>query len=161
MNDERYAPPLAPVIEPPPVHPLIRPTAVRNGVWLLWASYLLSLPAAIYGLFFPPERLSLYEHVMAWSAKMTIGFAITFALFASVGLGRNWARWMLLVLVALAGSAGIAAVMVLPPPSAIPRFTMARYAAQLGLQAVACVLLFTPGANAWYRAVKSEKSRAI
>jgi hypothetical protein len=159
MNDERYAPPLAVAVDEP-VDPRVRPASVTWAVRFLWLSFAIGLPERFYHLFFPVVDLPLLTHLFRWSFGMTIAFAIAFALYAPGSIGWNWARWIIAALNLLYLVLLSAIFDIVPAHMGAGGLARTQYATQWLVHLVGVILLFTPRANAWYRAVKAARAGA-
>ncbi len=160
MNDQRYAPPVAVVEEEPAFlgADLDRPRTIHWALRIFWASFVLGIPEAIYHLFTPPADRPLVGYFVRWSFAMTIGFAVSFALYAPVGLGKGWARWTNAV-VALAFAGIMLTILLLAPPRAgYPLFEFSRLAVQCVGQVIGVILLFLPASTAWFRAMQAASA---
>jgi len=164
MPDDRYAPPSATVadIESLP-ESLARPRLVTIGICLLWGEIALAIPGLVYSIFTPleedPDVSTYWVHVGGLVVQFAF-FALSVFLTQMSWKGRNWARIVTLVLLifglvmTMFGYA--VSYLVLNQPLDIGlSWESAVYLLQTLLDIVAVWLLFTPGANAWYRAMRA------
>jgi drug/metabolite transporter (DMT)-like permease len=169
MSDSRYSPPAATVADvESSVESLERPRIVTIGICLLWAEIVSGIPGLVYSVFTPPQEDP--DGSMYW--VHVGGLVVQFAFVAlSVFLthmswkGRNWARVVYLVLLIFGlvmGLVGYAvSYFVLQQGLDMePTWESAVYLLQVLLDIVAIWLLFTPGANAWYRAMRVARARS-
>jgi len=157
MNDNPYAPPAAPVSDIEPTGSLERPRVVVLAVRILWASFLLVIPGAIYGMMVPqagvPQALLIVFSIIG----MGISFAISFWLYTASWNGKGYARWILVVL-NLLGLAFIAwAFSTMPAAFKTPWPFQALNVLSNILSVGGNAMLFAPGANAWFREMKRSR----
>jgi hypothetical protein len=126
-----------------------RPQAVDFGAKLLWVSAVITLLATIAG------RAALIDVPVPGSTM--VSNLITTAILAlcawKIGAGRNWARWVFLVVWVL-GSGFLALVACFAPQALRGMSTVLVTIAvvQTALQTAALILTFMPASNAWFRA---------
>jgi len=158
MNENRYAPPVAPVADADAGAALTRPRNVKLGCWILWAELVIGLPGFFYQMFTPPPGVEAgIPHVIYIVVMIiTLGIFLLFAWFTYMAWdGRNWARILYLVLISLGLLFSFWAL-----PKAFEKSTYdgVIYIVQTVMSIVGVVLLFSPPANAWYRAMKAARS---
>ena len=141
MTDNPYSPPTAST--PAPARPG-RPLSVVVVVWLLGGSYAGGVLNALLKVGLPHFALSY--------VGMLIVFLLVGGLLSAVYFRKNWARWITVVLMALA---------IILLPGNISRMAEASdrvvYSVQGVLQLVAVLLLLLPAAGRWYRPDNSFK----
>src|SRR5262245_26778050 len=170
MSDNRYAPPVASVRDVES-HPgaLQRPRVVRLGITLLWASIIISLPgviewiSALQGRMSGPQLDWQVLFRVAWKCAVVV---LNSWLFYKAWQGRNWARITNLVLMITAflltlGGFALAYFMA-PAAFAGTQATWRNgvYLLRTLTYVAGSVLLVSPAANAWYRAVRAAKRGA-
>ena len=97
MKDLRYAPPLAPVAD---VHASrLAPRSVRRACQLLVASTLLGF-AGVTGPFEFPTFARPWLSLLGALAAVVVVTSVIFWLILKAYRGRNWARWMVVLLLA-------------------------------------------------------------
>ncbi|MEW5914687.1 MAG: hypothetical protein AB1814_19185 [Thermodesulfobacteriota bacterium] len=132
----------------PPPAPVYRPAKVGTATVLLYLSMALGLLRGFW----------------EWPANKEMGLLVylivavvlaVFVLFVYLaGRGANWARIVLLVLFLI----GLPfALMSLPHKLTVHPIPALVEIGQIGLQVIAFALLFSPGVNAWYRAMKPRR----
>jgi hypothetical protein len=162
-----YAPPKAAVddvssdavgYDPNPVS-LMRPAEVRRSVQLLWIAMALGFVLALIDVLnVDDENPDFWWGLGAAVGTSAVMFAVFFWIYGAVYAGRNWARIVVLVLTVVWTIMLLAIVVMLgwgSHLSASTKFDLLFNAGQFALTLVATVLLFTPAANAWYRAIKA------
>ncbi len=149
MSGNPYAPPTAQVANVDPDLPLPRPRAVSLAILFFWISVAVSLP-----LWFVDGAVDTSDSDVF--AVMVIGWIIGIALLAftiwvivSIGRARNWARITYSVLAILGW---LMVIVDLPGLVASPWYNWLGYLLNAALDVAIVVLLFTPAANAWFRA---------
>jgi hypothetical protein len=144
-DDKRYAPPATSVADPERV-PLLaaRPQQVRVAVALLWASFVLGIVAWLLSSLRDPET-GFSVLVLVITGLL---FAFSVLLNVMVYRGRNWARVVVLVFVALAG------LLLLAPIEEASSPSMAEQVINLvtiALECVAMFLVFTQPGSLWFK----------
>jgi len=157
MNENRYAPPTAPVGELEPAG-LTRPQYVKLGCWILWVELLVGLPRFFTQMVNPPPGVeSGIPHVIYMVAMIiALGIMLLLAWFTYMAWdGRNWARIVHLVLASLAVLFSFWGA-----PKAFEQSTFdgVMYVVQTAMSIAGVILLFSPPANAWYKAVKAARN---
>jgi hypothetical protein len=163
MSENRYAPPAATVTDVESrVGSLERPRIVTIGVCLLWAEIALGIPGLVYLVFVTlkqdPHRTAYWVYV----GRMVVQFAflaLSVFLTRMCWKGRNWARIAYLVLLILglvvtASGYAMRYFMLKQLPDIGLSWHSVTYLLQVLLDIMAMCLLFTPGANAWYREMR-------
>lgn len=151
MNRNPYAAPEARVADP--IEGLLeRPAQVTYAVWLLWTSLAIALISTLLNLTDLTALMVLSVTALVIAAEMLFFAWTTF----KIATGRNWARWLLLLMTTAIGLPSILMV-----PSAIlvawhhsPLLGTLRMLSWVA-QWVALGLLFTPRAGAWFKANRS------
>lgn len=140
-----YTPPEAPVADAP-VAGLPRPRNVGVAVWLLWIHFVVNIAARVYATVSTSSGIGVVAGLVTLSIICVIAFGLAFWIFGAIAKGRRWARVVgaVIVLIHVADIVGMAL-------GGISLFGGLAYFAELSLQGVAVVLLFTPSANAWFR----------
>ncbi len=151
MTENPYAPPAAKVSDVDAGEPLPRPGAVARAIQLFWISFVLTLPFAFVGDDLFPDSGDTET-----LAAVVIGLIFALAVLAfmiwvviQIGRAKNWARVAYVILAILGW---------LFTFSDLPgMFSQAWYSWSWDLVSAAIdvaivVLLYTPAANAWFRA---------
>lgn len=133
-HDVRYSPPRT-VVQDAADRP--RPKRVSTAMRLLWAAFALGTPSLLYPVVVTPDGFAAVFTVLA------IAFSIW--LYLKVAAGRNWARVVLALLMALGVLA--LALPVEPSPLALQVLDWSC----LTLDLVALWLLFTGESVSWFR----------
>ena len=145
MAQSPYSPPAAPVGDPPePQHAFPKPRQVSIAVACLWWSLALAVPS----LYFEGQRLESTGELIFFAAIMLLVFGFVAYLNVKISQGRNWARWLFLVLVVV----GVASFLI-PDDSnrAVSLVESGLTVVSFVLDGVALYLLFSwPGAL-WFR----------
>ncbi|HEY5087834.1 MAG TPA: hypothetical protein VII66_10795 [Gemmatimonadaceae bacterium] len=126
----------------------VRPGSVTLAGRLLWISAAITavLTVAAYAGALP----------FRFSGEAMISNFITAALLAlcaaKIGAGRNWARWLMLIIFVL-GSLTIPIALILAPQilQSIPALLLVVFLLQSAIQIVALVLAFMPTSRIWFR----------
>jgi len=158
MSDSPYAPPQAVVkdIEPqgPPAE---RPWQARRGIQLMWITMAISVVSTFLAL-----APSVGEP--GWwigAVIIVVGNIFNALLYVAVGSGRNWARIVLVILIAIWALASIFPMFAQHAPTE-PVYgnpletTLLLVNVCIGV--FACVLLLTGSSSAWFRAMKKARS---
>lgn len=160
MNDNRYAPPGAPVTLEGPVMPP-RARAVQWGAWTLWAQFAIGLPGTVYRFFNPLVELTSEVARIVFTVSMltTLVVGLLFSLFVWLAWrGGNRAR----IVVLIAGTVGLVfAIPLMRDTLAIYPYNGVILILQSAMNVVGVAMLFAPGANAWYRAMKAARRQRI
>jgi len=168
MSGNPYSPPTAQVQDIGSDQPsLERPPLVTIGVRLLWMAIALALVQLVLGAFNQFQNVddamsTEYLFALAYSLGVTGVMAI---LTWHAGKGRNWARILHLCALMLGVLAAVGTYLAMR--SVMSNMGSEMPANYLGvgvilltaLKAAAVLMLFTPSANAWYRAIKSSRTR--
>lgn len=127
------------------------PPSVKLAVYLLFTLVVLYVTQFLYVWPRLPETPPL-------DAFIGVGVAFAFFLFIIWGItkGRNWARWIYLVLFVLGASSDVLTLSVQFAKSIV---LGSLSVAELLVQAVVAALLFLPGSSAWFRGKASAKLR--
>ena len=76
---------------------------------------------------------------------------------AQIRAGRNWARWLALVAIALGSGVYVVAILFLRQGiRSLPAFLLYVASVQFLLQVASVVLAFVPRSNGWFRATASQ-----
>jgi hypothetical protein len=123
------------------------PTSVRRAAQLLWASFILS--AALGGLYLVGAVASV--NLLADVASAFVACVLIALIATKVGAGRNWARWLFVVIYIL-GSAMYLVLAVLMPEVflSLPGLLQVSALVQFTLQTGALVLMFTRPSRQWF-----------
>jgi len=97
-QDDRFAPPAAEVADLAPGDPRPKPREVRLAVTLLWVSLALSLPILVLGAMRNPAEALHPVSLLVTAALL----GVSVLLIRRIDGGRNWARWVYLVLAVIA-----------------------------------------------------------
>lgn len=136
-HDVRYSPPQTVVqdVADRPRGP--RPKRVSTAMRILWGAFVLGTPSLVYPLATEPEWLT--------AVFVLLITALVILLYLKVAAGRNWARIVLAVLLAL--SVPALAMPVEPSPLALQLLDWSC----LALDMVALWLLCTGESASWFR----------
>ncbi len=153
MQPDPYKPPAAKVADvewPPPIE---RPFNVTWGIRFLWLEMLISLPGYFETFAQPAEQTdrTVQTFVTAFIAVIVVSMLVMAWLTVMAWKGRNWARIAHLVVLLIGVAVGLWLVPSISEES--PAYDVA-YLLQSVLNVVGVGLLFTPPANAWYRALR-------
>jgi hypothetical protein len=154
MNDNPYAPPVAPVTDVEPAQSLERPRIVVLAVRTLWAAFFLALPVAIYGVIVPDPGTSRMMSLILTIFGVGISFAIALWLNTAAWKGRGYARWVMAVLTLLGFATLSWLYSLMPEVFKTPWFIQAFNVVSNILMVAGNLMLFAPSANAWYREMK-------
>jgi hypothetical protein len=143
MTDNRYAPPVALVSEIADKPLPARPRPVAWAIRLLWASTALSVLPSVAEILQTPTA----AHLLFGLLSQAVAIAFACYLYVCVGRGRNWARIVLLVLVAL----NTAVVALVPAARSGSTFEQVFMLLNTACDIASMALLFTPAASAWFR----------
>jgi hypothetical protein len=154
MNDNPYAPPTAPVTDIEPAGSLERPPIVSRAVFLLWASFVLIFPGAVYNIIHPDPDMSRGETIVFWIFGLGISGAISYWLNTSAWKGKGYARWVLAVLSVLGFALVLWAEREFPELPKSPWYIQSIDFLSSIVAVAGNALLFVPSANAWYREMK-------
>ena len=154
MADNPYAPPQAPVV----TQPLTQ--ARKPPLVILAATLCLCATVAIY----------CWQSIDQWHYFVTglvsgpnlvviaVGIAIDVWLFWKILQGRNWARWVMAVLIALRNVRLLLGFVQIQSPMVMILDTSAKLGIWLDIAVV--ILLFTPPAGRWFKPPSAARSRA-
>ena len=136
-HDVRYSPPQAVVQDLADRSRGPRPQRVSTAMRILWASLVLGTPSLVYPLSMEPE----------WPAVVStlLITALVILLYLKIGAGRNWARIVMAVLLALS----VPALAMPVEPSPLPLQVLDWSC--LALDMVALWLLCTGESVSWFR----------
>ncbi len=131
-----------------------KPRAVTMAVYLLWGSLVL----AVLRLALDWTSLSAAPKAMLVAGVIAVVFALYAFLYAMISAGRNWARIMLLVLVA--------ADVILSMPNVANEFGRAPLVSSLaigasGLQVFGLFLLFTSPGKTWFQKARAPEQGSM
>ncbi len=123
------------------------PVSIRRAAVLLWASAALVLVSILAGLL---DRDGASTPADAVADLVSLGLLALVAW--KLPQGRDWARWVLAIVVALGVSSVVISILVFPDlwqamSGALRAYTII----QTALQVTALGLAFTPGAKTWLR----------
>ena len=167
MSGNPYAPPSAEVADIERQPSLERPRVATIGVGLLWAS--IAITVTQFGM---EAFNSAGQSGGGMSTEFLMGGVVTLGIVASLALltwyagkGRNWARLIHVLWLVLSIALVVAATLVMRSLAAklggtgkeMPAFFGPWEAFDTVLVAAALILLYTPAANTWYRAVKASR----
>jgi hypothetical protein len=125
---------------------------------LLWVEILIGLPGFFYQMANPPpEAATGIGHVIFIVVMIiTLGIFLVVAWFIYMAWeGRNWARIVHLVLTSLGL---LLTLWALPKAFEKSTYDGVMYIVQTAMSVVGLVFLFSPPANAWYRAMKAARA---
>jgi hypothetical protein len=143
-----YSPPLAPVSDPPEPEVPKPPAIWRATRCLLISATIVVLAAAFAVAGVSGSRAGVLLLIAVNLASVGFLALIVWKLNA----GRNWARWLFLVLYVL-GTVMFAGGLALTPQAflSLPRLDQAAALVQFALQGAALAFMFTPAAGHWLR----------
>jgi hypothetical protein len=159
MDDNPYAPPSARVADHELAPPLERPPIVSRAVYLLWASFALIFPSTIYDILYPEPETSLGENLLVFAFVLGATGAISYWLNVAAWKGEGYARWVLAALSVISYTLilwiwlGGRVFEYFNWPWYIQLFEFLSYVADM----MGVVMLFAPGANAWYRQTRARR----
>src|SRR5688572_14285414 len=140
--------PQPPPILPPPIQPhSTRPATVVIAAWLFGVSYAFGLANVMTSVGIPRTLPTLVGPL--------VGLVVSAGMLLAICSRRNWARWIVLCLIALN---------VLVLPELISRSSDAirlLYAAQGAFQLASAILILVPASSRWYRPNNSFKPTSL
>ncbi len=151
MTENPYAPPTSRVADSTPGTTLERPPQVTTAVRLLWLAVAIGFVSGFIALSIIDSSVSVVFRVVTLLIGWLVGLALFYAIFTAVANGRNWARILMLVFLLLRFAF---AWLSFPALFALSAVLGAMGVLQFAVSACAVFLLFTPPANAWYRAMR-------
>jgi hypothetical protein len=157
MNENRYAPPNAPVADIDQAASLERPKVVKIGAWMMWSEVVFGVPGVVFAMLNLPAKLATgVAHVtVIVGLVVVLGFIALGAWFTWMAYqGRNWARIVQLVFMILGLLSGW---WTLKASFAKSTYDGVVSVIQYVLNTAGVVLLFVPSANAWYRAMRERR----
>jgi len=166
MPENPYSPPAAEVADiEGDTASFERPANVTLGIRVLWAELALGIVAMVVDVFTTPAEDPDGDMWMANVAALIVTVAVSgvVALFTWYAWkGRNWARIMHLVLLSFGVLttlfALVASNLLFPElQDSAMEFFDASYVGQNLLNVAGVILLFTPSANRWYRAIRGRQ----
>ena len=144
MTDNPYEPPKSEVQDASPQRLVaVRPNAIIQAIALLWISSALGVASSF-------SELSASQSALIFSALVMLAVAI--GLTVGIWRGRNWARMLYLVLVALS----LASLASTWGTSERPQFEVALEAVSFVADAGSFFLMFTPPGSLWFQS-RSER----
>jgi hypothetical protein len=157
MSDNPYSPPSARVADFEPPGSRDRPVIVRRAVYLLWASFGLTILTIVHEGLQPDPDVS--QGVALAIVVFVIGTGAAFAVWLNTAAwrGKGYARWVMAVLT-VSGFALIYWVdRTMPeiPPS--PWFIQVIDVLSWAITILGNAMLFAPSANAWYREMSARR----
>jgi hypothetical protein len=146
--ENRFAPPSTEVADPATPAREPTPKTVIQAVWLLWASLLLGIPAAI-----------IYASGAPFDAEAIAGLVVQLFVFAFMALvivristGKNWARMAALALTLL----GVLSMFALPEETTVIEYLLGALSSTL--DAIAMYLLFLSPGRVWFRPIAGNEA---
>jgi hypothetical protein len=142
-----FQPPAADVADPSPVYGPV-PQQVKWACWLILLSLAIGVATLIPGLRpLPPGE----EEAPLWLSILLVLIlgGLTVWLVTKVQAARNWARWILFILLATGWALGF---MFFPDDLALSPFFASVDLVCVLLEVVACCLLFFGGNARWFKA---------
>jgi len=125
----------------------------RPGLVII-AERLLWLSAVITALFTLTAYIGVFSLKIPGDAVISNLLTVAFLLLCAVkiGAGRNWARWLLLVVFSL-GSLMLPVALVFAPQvvRSMPLHLVVVGFVQFAIQLAALILVFTPASKEWFR----------
>ena len=170
MPENPYAPPTSEVADvEADMDSMERPRIVSQGIGLLWAYLAIGISQVILEGFVAPASIE-DDPEGALRKFQSIATVVSLAVLAVMALltwfawkGRNWARITHLVLVIIGmltyGAALVAAYWLAPEEKLFDEdwYLNVLFALETVLNMAGVLLLFTPSANAWYRAMRAAR----
>jgi hypothetical protein len=147
MNSRNpYAPPSAVVADvEPPEERLARPRVVLVALILLWSALALALPLLVRSVLKEADYgATIFTQFLMWLFSLTL-LGILGWLVLSMGRARNWARIAFIAVTALK------AYTVMPLVLVQMRAWQLLEVLTMLMELFACVLVFLPAANSWFR----------
>lgn len=143
MSRNPYAPPAATVADGDQLPARVKPLAIRRAVVLMWASLALNILILVLDWRFQISQAPVLVVILS----EVIGVAIAVWLILKITVGRNWARIVYLVLLAL----GLIVIV----PEILGSASRAAHIAglrmiELGMDFATMYLVFVPGRE-WFR----------
>ena len=149
MSKTPYSPPAARV-DDPQEPPHSRPTSVDYAVACLWISVALTVALTASAL----AGLITTGQVLQDAVTNTLGAALTALIASKLNAGRNWARWLLVVLYALGSCVLIVAVLLAPQALLpLPPILIASGVAQFALQGAALAFVLSRSSRQWFSTI--------
>jgi hypothetical protein len=154
MNHNPYSAPRASVDDVPSVGDRVRPRTVVRAVWLLWIAIGVNFVGSLIESLLPNPDLSIGQSL----TFALIGFAVAVAIYSwlitAAWRGRAWSRIVQVVLLLLSFATNYFLSEMDPELYDIPMYVSAIYLAGTLIEIAGLALLFSPGVNAWYRAMR-------
>jgi len=158
MNDNRYAAPASVVADVDEPAIAARPRNVVIGVYLLWIELAIGIPGMVYQLLNPAKEIPegpVKSVLIVFTALVLVSSAALYALLNwKSWQGRHWARVVHLVFLCLGL---VIALWTLPATFVRSTLQGVVYIVQTALNIPGVILLFTPTANAWYKALREVR----
>jgi hypothetical protein len=126
-----------------------RPTAVRTAVWLIVWALIVNVSVTLASLSNPDAGL------LDWPLRGAgaVGFALAIGLVTAIAFGRRWALIVYTVLFVLSSLLSLPALLTVQHTTA----SLAWFACDTAIRAVAIVLLFGRPATAWFAAYRPRR----
>jgi hypothetical protein len=157
MSDNPYSPPSARVADFDPPGSIERPVIVIRAVYLLWASFALTIVAILYEGLQPDPDVNQGLALAITLVAIGVGTAIAVWLNTAAWRGRGYARWVMAVLTVIGFGFIFWMERAMPeiPPSAwyIQVIDVISWITSI----LGNAMLFAPGANAWYRQMRARR----
>jgi hypothetical protein len=151
VAENPYAPPAAKVSDVDAGEPLPRPRAVTRAIQLFWISFVLTLLFVFVG-----DDLLPGSGDTESIAAVVIGFIFALAVLAflirvvvQIGRAKSWARVAYVILAVLGWLLSLSD---LPGMFSQPWYSWSWDLASAAIDVAIVVLLYSPAANAWFRA---------
>jgi hypothetical protein len=159
MNDNPYAPPSARVADAEAAGSLERPPIVTRAVYLIWTSFVLIIPSTIYDVLDPEPGSTRGENLAIFAFILAASGAYYYWLNGAAWRGKGYARWVLAVMTAI----GYSLIFWVWREDLASEFLQYPWYLQVSeilayvAESTGIILLFTPGANAWYREMRARR----
>jgi hypothetical protein len=126
-------------------------------VFLLWASFVLMFPGAIYDAFHPDPDMTQGEMLLFVVFYMGATGAISYWLNTAAWKGRNYGRWVLAALTLFGVSLYFWDQEIFDEIQSWPWYIQSTDYLGGAVAIVGNIMLFAPSANAWYRAKRASR----
>lgn len=149
-HDARYTPPNAELADMDPTGPpRHRPVQVRWAVWLMVASFVLSLISGAILVVRGAEPDDLVVEAILSIVLVAVFAVIWASIVRHIYLGRHWARVVMLVLVALSA---LVSLWPMEDDGLITRYEVVLDSLALACDVAAMVLVFALPGSTWFKA---------
>jgi Protein of unknown function (DUF2510) len=130
-----------------------RPTAVKAAVCLIAWALIVNISAMLASL----SRPDAYALIWPLRGASAVGFVVTIGLVTAIAFGRRWALIVFTVLFVLGSLLSLPALLTTQHTTS----SLAWFAADTAIRAVAIVLLFGRPATAWFAAYRPRRPQPV